>query len=68
MDRISTFAIVNNPVTEAYSSPLEPHKVPARPDHLEPKFKSQQNKLDEINKTLDFEIQKLERKIYKTKT
>ena len=56
MDQISTFTIVNNPVTEAYSSPLEPPKVRARPDHLEPKFKSQQNKLDEINKTLDFEI------------
>ena len=56
MDQISTFAIVNNPVTEAYSSPLESHKVPARPDHLEPKFKSQQNKLNEINKIFDFEI------------
>ena len=60
-------AVVNNPVVEAYSSPLEPHEVPPRPDNLEPKFKFQQHKLDEINKTLDFEIQKLERKINKTK-
>ena len=30
-------------------------------------LKFQQNKLDEINKTLDLEIQKLERKINKTK-
>ena len=44
-----------------------PHKVPPRPDHLEPKFKFQEYKLDEINKTLDFEIQKLERKLNKTK-
>ena len=34
-------------------------------NHLEPKFKFQQNKLNEINKTL--EISKLERKINKTK-
>ena len=47
--------------------PFEPHKVPPRPNHLEPKFRLQQNKLDEINKTLDFEIQKLERKINRTK-
>ena len=49
-------AVVNNPVVEAYSSPLEPHEVPPRPDNLEPKFKFQQHKLDEINKTLDFEF------------
>ena len=55
-------AVVNNPVVEAYSLPLEPHEVPPRPDNLEPKFKFQQQKLDEINKTLDFEIQKLEKK------
>ena len=60
-------AVVNNPVAESYSSFLEPHKVPPRPDHLEPKFRLQQNKLDETNKTLNFEIQKLERKINKTK-
>ena len=46
---------------EVYSSPLEPHEVPRRPDDLEPKLKFQHNKLDEINKTLDFEIQKLEK-------
>ena len=60
-------AVLNNPVVEADSLPFEPHKVPPRPNHLEPKFRLQQNKLDEINKTLDFEIQKLERKINRTK-
>ena len=60
-------AVVNNPVPEAFSSPLGQYKVPPGPDHLEPKFKFQQNKLDKINKTLDFEIQKLEQKIKKTK-
>ena len=44
-----------------------PHKAPPRPDHLEPKFKFQEHKLDEMNKTLDFEIQKLERKLNNTK-
>ena len=52
---------------EAYSSPLEPHEVPSRPDNLEPKFNFQQNKPDEINEILDFEIKKLEMKIKKTK-
>ena len=52
---------------ETYSSPLEPHEVPPRPDNLEPKLKFQHNKLDKINKTLDFKTQKLERKINKTK-
>ena len=56
-------AVANKPVAEAYFSPLEPHKRPPWPDHLKPKSKFQQSKLDNINKTLDFEIQKLERKI-----
>ena len=60
-------AVVNNPVAQAHYSPLVPHKVPPRPDHLEPKFKFQENKLDEMNKTLDFDMQKLERKLDKTK-
>ena len=43
---------VNNPVVGAYSSPLEPHEVPSRPDNIDPKYKFQHNELDEINKNL----------------